>query len=302
MSDQQKKILVGCSGWSYSDSYEKGGWVGSFYPDAKTKKLSYYSQFFSTVEMDSTFYEKFYSHMTKNTFYGMVRATPSDFQFSIKVPETVTHVKRMDLNKDAMATFLEFLDRISPLKDANKLGAILFQLPPSFSLTEFKKVEGFLDRLPTGNYEYALEFRHPSWETEGALELLKHHNIASVITDSPDPQLQYLSNLHITADHAFIRLHGRTKGYWYNYKYSREELEPWVLKAKELKRKDPKAKRLRVYFNNHYGAKAVANALEFKEMLGEQLNQKQKQAKEHINSILEEAKGQTRIDASSTAL
>jgi uncharacterized protein YecE (DUF72 family) len=137
------ELMLGCSGWNYPDSAEKGGWTGVFYPDKDTKRLRYYSQFFNTAEMDSTFYEKFYSHMTKGTFIGMTRATPEKFQFSIKVPETVTHVKRLDIKKGAMTSFEEFLDKISPLQTANKLGAILFQLPPSFTVTEFKTLNNF---------------------------------------------------------------------------------------------------------------------------------------------------------------
>jgi uncharacterized protein YecE (DUF72 family) len=142
--------------------------------------------------MDSTFYEKFYSHMTKGTFIDMTRATPDKFQFSIKVPETVTHVKRLDIKKGAMTSFEEFLEKISPLKTANKLGAILFQLPPSFTVSEFKNTEQFLDRLLTADsYDYAVEFRHPSWGTEGPWEMLKHYNIAAVRTDSPEPSYYY---------------------------------------------------------------------------------------------------------------
>ena len=137
------ELLLGCSGWNYPDTADKGGWTGVFYPDKDTKRLRYYSQFFNTAEMDSTFYEKFYSHMTKGTFIGMGRATPEKFQFSIKVPETVTHVKRLDIKKGAMTSFEEFLDKISPLKTANKLGAILFQLPPSFTVSEFKNTDNF---------------------------------------------------------------------------------------------------------------------------------------------------------------
>jgi uncharacterized protein YecE (DUF72 family) len=70
--------------------------------------------------------------MTKGTFIGMVRATPKNFQFSLKVPEIITHNKRWDIKKGAMVDFDEFLDKISPLKTANKLGTILIQLPPSF--------------------------------------------------------------------------------------------------------------------------------------------------------------------------
>lgn len=69
--------------------------------------------------MDSTFYEKFYSRMTKGTFIGMTRATPEKFQFSIKVPETVTHIKRLDIEKGVMTSIGEFLDKISSLKTAS---------------------------------------------------------------------------------------------------------------------------------------------------------------------------------------
>ena len=61
------KALVGCCGWSYGDMAEKGGWTGAFYPGTSTKKLPYYSKFFDTAEMDSTFYEKFYKYMTPAT-------------------------------------------------------------------------------------------------------------------------------------------------------------------------------------------------------------------------------------------
>src|SRR5438067_12219884 len=187
--------------------------------------------------MDSSFYEKFYSQMTKGTFIGMVRATPEKFQFSIKVPETVTHVKRMDIEEGVIEYFEEFLNKISPLRTANKLGAILIQLPPSFTVNDFKNIEGFLDRLPTSSsssgYDYAVEFRHPSWRSEGPWDMLKHYNIAAVMTDSPSQEnLQFLSDVTVTtADHSFIRFHGRntTQGhYWYNYLYTKEELRPWV--------------------------------------------------------------------------
>src|SRR5712691_10764782 len=154
------EFLLGCSGWNYPDNPDKRGWTGVFYPDKDTKRLRYYSQFFNTADMDSTFYERFYSQMTKGTFIGMTRATPEKFQFSIKVPETVTHVNRLDMKKGAMTSFEEFLDKISPLKPANKLGAILFQLPPSFTVSDFKNIEQFLDRLPTADgCDYAVEFR-----------------------------------------------------------------------------------------------------------------------------------------------
>ncbi|MDQ6864869.1 MAG: hypothetical protein M3044_13735 [Thermoproteota archaeon] len=47
------ELLLGCSGWNYPDTPDKGGWTGVFYPDKDTKRLRYYSQFFDTAEMDS---------------------------------------------------------------------------------------------------------------------------------------------------------------------------------------------------------------------------------------------------------
>src|SRR5438270_11545204 len=281
------KLMLGCSGWNYPESAEKGGWTRVFYTDKDTNRLRYYSQFFNTAQMDYTFYEKFYSHMTKGTFIGMTRATPEKFQFSIKVPETVTHVKRLDIKKGAMTSFEEFLDKISPLKTTKKLGAILFQLPPSFTVSEFKNTEQFLDRLPIANdYDCAMEFRHPSWETEGPWEMLKHYNIAVVMTDSPAKEnLQFLSRITITADHSFLRFHGRnTKGhYWYNYLYSDQELKPWVDKVIQIRKQ---TELLRVYFNNHYGGKAIVNASQFKAMTGHLLSEIETNALKHAQKYL----------------
>jgi uncharacterized protein YecE (DUF72 family) len=299
------KLLIGCSGWNYGSlPGENGGWIGVFYPDKETKRLRHYSEFFDTAEMDASFYERFYNCMTKGTFIGMSKATPPEFQFSVKVPETITHKKRLDVKKNVLKDFEEFLEKISPLRSANKLGAILIQLPPSFTVSEFKNVESFLNELSTfskigsggfhesesGNndgYQYALEFRNPSWKTEGPWELLRHYNIASVITDSPKKEnLEFLSETIVTtADHSFVRFHGRNvKGhYWYDYLYNKEELEPWVEKIDKIREE---TRVLRVYFNNHYGGKAVINALEFKEMLGIKLSEKEASKLENAKSYL----------------
>jgi uncharacterized protein YecE (DUF72 family) len=291
------EYYLGCSGWNYGDMPEKGGWLDIFYPTKDTKRLRYYSEFFNTVEMDSIFYEEFYSKMTKGLFFGMVKATPQNFEFSIKVPERITHRKKLERGKDVISDFKEFLDKISPLYNSGRLGAILIQLPPSFSIKYFNTLEKFLDKIPrkperenqidnntittinkvNNDYQYAIEFRHPSWNTEGPLELLKHYNIANVITDSPEIEnLSFLSTSIVSSsDHSFVRFHGRNISsghYWYNYLYSKQELEPWIDKITNLKNQ---TKKLRIYFNNHYGGKAVINALQFKEMNGLSLNDKE---------------------------
>ncbi len=274
------ELLIGCSGWDYPEPPPKG-WLGVFYPSRKTKRLHYYSQFFTTAEMDSTFYNEFYSKMTKGTFVGLARATPEKFQFSIKVPKTITHDKKLSVKRGAITDFEEFLDKISPLKTTNKLGVILIQLPPSFTVTDFRNVEGFLERLPRG-YDYAVEFRHESWKTEGPWEMLKHYGVAAVMTDSPDPDLQFLSDIVVTADHAFVRWHGRNDKFWYNYLYSKDELKPWADKIKKIK---GQTKMLRGYFNNHLGGKAVLNALQFKHMNGS-LSNNEKKAMEQVEKYL----------------
>jgi uncharacterized protein YecE (DUF72 family) len=122
---------------------------------------------------------------------------------------------------------------------------------------------------------------------EGPWDMLRHYDIAAVMTDSPAREnLQFLSDITITtADHSFVRLHGRnTKDhYWYNYLYSKEELKPWAEKVSQIKQQ---TKVLRVYFNNHYGGKAVVNALEFKEMIGMSLSVKEKNVIEEAKSYL----------------
>jgi uncharacterized protein YecE (DUF72 family) len=117
--------------------------------------------------------------------------------------------------------------------------------------------------------------------------MLKHYIIAAVMTDSPAREnLQFLSDISITtADHSFLRLHGRnTKDhYWYNYLYSKEELKPWVEKVSQIKQH---TRVLRVYLNNHYGGKAVVNALGFGEMTGMSLSEKERKALEQALSYL----------------
>jgi uncharacterized protein YecE (DUF72 family) len=233
--------------------------------------------------------------MTKETFVNMTKATPDNFQFSVKVPEMVTPDKRLDVSKGAVVLLDEFLDKISPLKYANKLGAILIQLPPSFTVKEFQNTEEFLDRLPSG-YDYAVEFRHPSWNTEGPWELLKHYNIAAVMTDSPgQDKLQFLSEVTIAASHSFIRWHGRNGRHRYNYLYSKEELKPWVDKVNQI---STETGIVRGYFNNHYGAGSVVNSLEFKEMLGTDLSQKERAVLENARKLYSQHSRQATLDNS----
>ena len=114
--------------------------------------------------------------------------------------------------------------------------------------------------------------------------MLKHYNIVAVMIDSPpNDNLGFMSEVTVTANHSFVRFHGRDSKSRYNYLYSSAELEPWASKVKMLQKETPI---VRSYFNNHYGAKAVVNALQFKELLGQKLTADQEQALTHAQNYV----------------
>ncbi|AIC16932.1 DUF72 domain-containing protein [Nitrososphaera viennensis] len=256
-------MLLGTSGWSYQE------WVGLFYPNNRVAKLPFYAKVFDTVEVDSSFYRM----PTKSMVKGWEKATGLSFKFSLKLPKTITHDRR--LAGGAEDDLAKFLDVIKPLEDAGKLGCLLVQLAPSFSYDEIGRLESFLGLLPS-HIHFAVEFRHESWDRKEMWDLLKKHNVANTITESP---IEFLSKIVVTSStHAYIRWHGRGKPVWYEYTYSEEELLPWVDKLKEVEAQVPVTY---AYFNNHYNAGAPRNALQFLAMRGE-LSEMQQKARTRI--------------------
>jgi uncharacterized protein YecE (DUF72 family) len=245
-------LLIGTSGWSYAE------WVGVFYPNSTTSKLSFYSKIFDTVEIDSTFY----AFPSKGLPIGWTRYTPESFVFSAKLPQAITHEKRLDLKKGAEKDLLRFLELMRPLIASKKLGPVLVQLPPSFSYgADFDKLKGFLAVLPE-DVRFAVEFRHPSWLREEAWSALRERNVANVIVDEP----LLPPDIVVTADFAFIRWHGRGHRPWYNYRYADSEMSSWVPRVKEVA---SRVKKTYGYFNNHFRGFAVENSLKMMSMLGE---------------------------------
>jgi uncharacterized protein YecE (DUF72 family) len=246
----QNSVRIGTSGWSYKE------WEGILYPDSKTPKLTYYSSLFKTVEIDSTFY----ANPNKSLVLGWVRNTPDDFEFSVKLPQTITHKKQLDLREGAEIDLVEFLDLVDPLRESGKLGPLLIQLPPSFGVSKVDKLAEFLDAIPKKKdyYKFAIEFRNKSWlkERDNVNELLRKCNVAKTIVDEPLLPV----DLTATADFTFIRWHGRGLRPWYNYRYSGDELEPWVERVRKQTKKTTK---IYGYFNNHFHGYAVENSLEF---------------------------------------
>jgi uncharacterized protein YecE (DUF72 family) len=243
------RLIFGTSGWSYKE------WVGPFYQNAK-KMFSYYARFFNTAEINSTFYR----YPGKSTIYGLNRASPPDFVFSAKLPRLLTHEKRLNPDDNVKKDLNRFLELLEPLDARGKLGCILIQLPPSFAYErDLESFKAFLEMAPEG-YEFAAEFRHPSWMREDTWKLLERHNVAYCIVDEPllPPEV------HITADFAYFRWHGRNPRPWYDYHYTEEELAEWVPR---VERTQDEVEKVYGYFNNHYHGYAVENCIEILEML-----------------------------------
>lgn len=186
-------IQAGTSGYSYK------GWVGTFYPE-KTKApamLPYYGERLSTVEINSTFYRL----PKASVLETWAEAVPENFRFTIKASRRITHLKRLQ-NADEETAYL--LKSVATLGD--KLGALLFQLPPNMKC-ELDRLDAFLQLLPEGT-PTALEFRHESWLDEAVFDRLRARNIPLVLVDDAecDPP-----ELIATADWGYLRL--RRPGY-----------------------------------------------------------------------------------------
>ena len=211
--------------------------------------------------------------MNKDLFTWLVETSPENFKMSVKVPQIITDDKRLNIyNKNMINDLTLFIDKISPLKNANKLGAIIIQLPSSFTIKDFRRLEEFLyvikSNLVTKSYDYAVELNVKSWDTKGVLNLLQHYYVSHVISDAPSQaNLKYLTiEDYITCKSlAVFRLCGRnTYDHMSNYSYSQKEL---VTLAEKIKKVKDMTDNTYVYFSNSYGGKAVVNALQFKEMV-----------------------------------
>ena len=246
------EVRLGTSGWSYKE------WEGPFYPKGEKKKLTYYSKFFDTVEIDSTFY----AYPSAGMILGTIKNTPPGFVFSAKLPKLITHEKTLDLGRGVREDLFRFLHLMKPLIEEEKLGPLLIQLPPSFTYSGgLGKLEAFLRILPT-DVSFAVEFRNKSWlDKEDAFDLLREHNVA--ITTVDEPLLP--PDTTTTADFAFVRWHGRGDRPWYNYRYGEEELQGWSKKVEAI---STKTKKVYGYFNNHFRGFAVENGLKMMELLG----------------------------------
>jgi len=233
---------VGTSGWSYEH------WDEVFYLGTPaSKRLSFYAEHFSAVEINSTFY-----HLTsEKTVKNWAQATPKEFIFAVKASRYITHTKRL---KDPQITVRNFLKSITLLK--RKLGPILFQLPPSFKLN-YDRLKEFIEHLPK-DHLYTFEFRHPSWYTDEIYQLLHEYNIALCITDLEGT----LSPIEVTSQFVYIRLHGPKKAY--RGSYSAQALKQWMKRIEDW---NGQKKAVYLFFDNDEKGDAIQDAKRLKRLL-----------------------------------
>ncbi len=182
-------LYTGTSGWAYTS------WKPKFYPAklAAAKFLQHYATRLNTVEVNYTF-RRF---VTEKTLENWINSTPGNFKFSIKAHQGITHIRRL---KDAAEQTRAFLDSLQPLAAADKLGMVLFQLPP-FLKADTALLEAFLGGLPRSR-RFAFEFRHPSWFDEKIFTTLRNFNAAVCVAESEKLETPEVT----TADFSYYRL------------------------------------------------------------------------------------------------
>ncbi|PWB73153.1 DUF72 domain-containing protein [candidate division GN15 bacterium] len=257
-SSQTTTVRVGTSGFSFAD------WRGVFYPQQidRGKMLDFYVQHFPTVEINSTYYRTPHPAV----MYNLAKKAPRGFDFMVKAPQTLTHV-RAEIGKE-MAAFRESL---RPIADYGMLAGVLAQFPYSFRCSQHGLDYLSICREEVQPHPLFVEFRHISWDREPVGELLQSQQIGYVSVDEPPIFGLLKPDLKVTTDTGYIRLHGRNAADWwsrggerYNYNYSPAELEEWRMKIEKIK---ARVRRMYVFFNNCYDGQAVVNALDFMKKL-----------------------------------
>ena len=239
------KVLVGTSGWHYKH------WLGVFYPTGTrpAEMFKFYARYFNTVEINNSFYRL----PAAETFDAWRESSPSNFCFALKASRFITHMKKLKEPRSSSEKFFLVTQRLQ-----QKLGPILFQLPPQWNVNVERLAE-FLVALPR-EHTYAVEFRDESWFVAPVFELLRKFNVAYCIHDFAAMRVP----IEITADIAYVRFHGPTVAK-YAGSYSEIQLRAWADRIESWR---SRVSAVYVYFNNDPGGEAVKNALTLKDLVG----------------------------------
>ncbi len=167
------QLFVGTSGWAYPS------WKPDFYPAklAQKKFLGHYSTKLNTVEVNFTFRQL----VKETTIQNWIQETPAHFRFGVKAHQVITHIKRLKGTEDFLP---RFLTTIEPLASVGKLGPVLFQLPPNLK-ADIALLKDFLATVPRA-LPSAFEFRHDSWFSDAAWEVLKSRAVALCVAETEE--------------------------------------------------------------------------------------------------------------------
>jgi uncharacterized protein YecE (DUF72 family) len=242
------KIHIGTSGWKYSH------WKGLFYPeDLKAKdEFSYYRKYFDTVELNNPFYRL----PPKETFIKWRKEVPENFVFAVKASRFITHMKKLSDPKESLH---DFLHNIKGLNE--KLGVVLFQLPPSWQINP-ERLEQFMKALPP-KIRCTFEFRNSTWYEPEIFSMLGKYNRAFCIYELAG----HLSPIAVTSDFVYVRLHG--PGDKYQGSYTDKALKKWANYCREWV---AEGKDVFIYFDNDQAAFAAYNAIRLKELTEDHKN------------------------------
>ena len=229
-------VYPGCS------SYYNRQWLGIFYPEDMPSKewFAYYCTQFNTYELNASFY-KFPTTKTLQTWY---KKSPKGFLYSIKAPKVITHTKRFADCQSELAEFYNVCE--SGLKD--KLGCVLFQLPPSFHFTP-ERLALVIESV-NSDFDNVIEFRNASWWTEDVYKAFSHHKLIFCSVNYPKLPTEIIASTKT----AYVRLHGNPRLFY--SEYSDEDLQAMMhlVKAHRLKNAF-------IYFNNTASPAGILNAL-----------------------------------------
>jgi uncharacterized protein YecE (DUF72 family) len=261
-------IRIGPAGWSYKD------WEGIVYPQKPGKSfdpLEYLARFFDTIEINSSFYRPPVPTTTKSWVTRV--AANKKFVFTAKLHRLFTHERGKATKKDEK----EYRQGMDVLAKAGKLGAVLLQFPWSFKNTPDDRV--YLAKLleKFSDYPLVLEVRHTSWNTPEIYEWIEERGVGICNIDQPVFKKSIRPAALTTSPVGYVRLHGRNYKDWfrekaprderYNYLYSIDELEPWLVRIKEVAKQ---TRETYVVTNNHFRGQAIVNAVEIKAAVKEE--------------------------------
>ncbi len=252
------KVFIGTSGWQYAH------WRGNFYPSNLAYKdwLKYYSQYFESVEVNSSFYRQ----IRKSTYEKWLSAVSPDFTFSIKGNRFITHIKRLRDCEEVVEKFFQEAGVLAK-KQKNK-NVVLWQLPPSLKFDE-KKLTDFIKLLPK-SFRHAFEFRNNSFLNKDIFRILCKSlpEVTLVFQDWKEwPVMEDYLKLVKEAEilrlpFFYIRFHG--KSMLYTSSYSEELLAQWAEKMQKYK---SKGLDVYAYFNNDALGYAVSNSQTLKNLI-----------------------------------